>query len=246
MFGRKLDLKMKFDAKNLLVGLLLGYSLSWSYTDYKSWIDLGEGGLPHHLGGWLTTSFYRLIGGDPLSQKGFLSDIGEPWDVKVLSSLSGREGERPRIAPQPVPHRQLSQINEQGLRDVMIQSVEEFAAKYPDTLEYAISHTELHNQALWVADVNDYNAHSNNNGEIAHVHVGDGSVHVILSPSDAKVVMDSGWGELHPLSSAGLMSSNTYMMIYAPRDISEIEVVKKIVRAGAVFALGVGANSVLL
>ena len=36
--------------------------------------------------------------------------------------------------------------------------------------------------------------------EIGHMHPTDGSMHMILSPSDAKVVIESGWGELHGLA----------------------------------------------
>lgn len=42
-----------------------------------------------------------------------------------------------------------------------------------------------------------------NKHELAHIHHLDGSLHIVLSPQDARKVIQRGWGELHPL--AGLL-----------------------------------------
>lgn len=226
---------MKFSILKLTISFALGSLLTWSYIDYKSWTALGEGGLPHHVGGWLTTTFYRMIGGDSHDQSGFVDGIGQPWDIAVLDSMPKRKGQKPHIAPQPVPHRQVSQINLENIRQMSLKNIEQFAIDQPDLLAYELSHTERHNKALWVADREQFNPYSNNNGEIAHVHVGDGSVHAVLSPSDAKTVMDADWGELHPLSAAGFIS-NTYMLIYAPRTEAELGIVNNIIKAAYQYA----------
>jgi hypothetical protein len=67
--------------------------------------------------------------------------------------------------------------------------------------------------------------------EFAHVHpASDGSFHMILSAQDCSHVLERGWGELHPLAAAGKIHP-TVIMIYAPRDEDEIDVVLSIVAA---------------
>jgi len=67
--------------------------------------------------------------------------------------------------------------------------------------------------------------------EIGHIHHFDGSMHIILSPSDTKEVIQKGWGELHGLASAGTRAAKTYMMIYSPRDENEVAITKQILDA---------------
>lgn len=61
-------------------------------------------------------------------------------------------------------------------------------------------------------------------------------MHVSISPKDAKLVIEKGWGERFGLS--GTILPVTYTMVYAPRDEEEIKVVERIVRAGVKFMLG--------
>jgi hypothetical protein len=44
-------------------------------------------------------------------------------------------------------------------------------------------------------------------------------------------VIEKGWGERHPLAGVRLNLPDTYLMIYAPRDTSELEVMQQLVRA---------------
>lgn len=75
--------------------------------------------------------------------------------------------------------------------------------------------------------------------EISHVHSGgDCSIHVTLSPQDCIKVLDAGWGQRHGLagvkalkSVAGFALSYQYILIYAPRDTAEIQIVMEIVQA---------------
>jgi hypothetical protein len=67
------------------------------------------------------------------------------------------------------------------------------------------------------------------------MHPSDESMHMTLSPSDAKEVIEKGWGELHGLYGQQFNGndalSDTYMMIYSPRDKKELMVVKGILNA---------------
>lgn len=74
---------------------------------------------------------------------------------------------------------------------------------------------------------------------MCHVHAFDGSLHVELHPEDAKVVIDKGWGERHPLAIGWrTFLPEGYMLLYAPRTAQEVEVLMKIVGAGMGWATG--------
>lgn len=79
--------------------------------------------------------------------------------------------------------------------------------------------------------------------EISHIHSsGDHSIHVTLSPQDCTQVLNAGWGQRHGLAGvrtlkflAGFSLSSQYLLIYAPRDIAEIQVVMDIVQASITY-----------
>lgn len=72
--------------------------------------------------------------------------------------------------------------------------------------------------------------------EIAHMHGSDGSMHLNLAPRDAKLVLERGWGQRHPIAGTILYLGD--VMVYAPRNEEELEVSQKITRAAAKFMLG--------
>jgi hypothetical protein len=81
--------------------------------------------------------------------------------------------------------------------------------------------------------------------EFAHVHPPfDGSFHAVMSPSDCASVIDLGWGELHPWAKCGRIQPNV-VMIYAPRDASEIDVVLHLIERAKAHALSRVSGSVL-
>lgn len=74
--------------------------------------------------------------------------------------------------------------------------------------------------------------------EFAHLHpLPDGSMHLALPAEAAREVIDRGWGESHPVARMGLIPAGI-IMVYAPRDANELEVVLHIVEASHCFALG--------
>lgn len=99
---------------------------------------------------------------------------------------------------------------------------------------------ERHTDAMWLLDdIARAPEAVQVKGELSHIHgEGDHSLHVVLSPSDAKEVIDAGWGQRHPFAGftpfggAIVNLPATYMHVYAPRNQEEIDVVMEIVRAG--------------
>ena len=67
-------------------------------------------------------------------------------------------------------------------------------------------------------------------GEWAVVQRLDSSWRVLLSPTDAAAVLESGYGELCPAAALGYVPVG-YVLIYAPRTREEIEVLLRILEA---------------
>jgi hypothetical protein len=61
--------------------------------------------------------------------------------------------------------------------------------------------------------------------EFAHIHP-DGSMHVVLSPADAEVAIESGWAEPHPMAAR---FNPGMVMLYSPRTTEELEVIAGLV-----------------
>jgi hypothetical protein len=74
--------------------------------------------------------------------------------------------------------------------------------------------------------------------EFAHLHPEpDQSLHAMLPPPLATEAVERGWAEVHPVARMGLIPPNA-VMLYAPRDDGEREVVASLVHAAYDFARG--------
>ncbi|HEY0891370.1 MAG TPA: luciferase family protein [Nocardioides sp.] len=72
--------------------------------------------------------------------------------------------------------------------------------------------------------------------EFAHLHPApDHSLHLVLPPDVASRVIEAGWAEQHPVARRGLISAGA-VMVYAPRDAEEAELVFQIVGASFEYA----------
>lgn len=78
-------------------------------------------------------------------------------------------------------------------------------------------------------------------GEICHIHYSDGSLHLTLHPADARLVLEAGLGERHPLARGGWLERFVpagFLMVYAPRDEGELRAVLDVIEAAAWFVCG--------
>ena len=67
--------------------------------------------------------------------------------------------------------------------------------------------------------------------EFAHVHPPyDGSMHMMLPSEAVEQLLEKGWGEPHPMARRGLIPP-TAVMVYAPRDVAEVETILQIIAA---------------
>jgi hypothetical protein len=72
--------------------------------------------------------------------------------------------------------------------------------------------------------------------EFAHLHPDpDYSLHAMLPTGTVAAAVDAGWAEPHPVALRGLIPP-TAVMLYAPRDEAELEVIEALVRASHAFA----------
>lgn len=123
--------------------------------------------------------------------------------------------------------------------------------QHPELLEMKKSLYERHHDALFVSAGLLQSQESSvpdtarvARGEIGHMHT-DLSIHLYLSPADARQVIQKNWGERHRLSVPKTSwfrnkfgVADTYLMIYGPRDEKEMEVFKVILARSLSFMTG--------
>ena len=74
--------------------------------------------------------------------------------------------------------------------------------------------------------------------EFAHIHPPeDGSLHMMLPEGTVPQLVELDWAEQHPMAAAGIIPS-TAVMVYAPRDNAEIDIVLGLLRLSHEFACG--------
>ncbi|KAL9577088.1 MAG: hypothetical protein Q9212_006599, partial [Teloschistes hypoglaucus] len=81
----------------------------------------------------------------------------------------------------------------------------------------------------------------------------DSSMHLTLHPEDAALVISRGWGERHPLAGCPVLGIGKrllpegFVMVYAPQDEKQIEVLHDIVRAaGCLFTMSKNTKYLLV
>lgn len=235
---------------SLLPMLIPVFCLALSYLtwkDYRAFISLGRGGVPWNFYGYLFITAHR-----PLTLRSVFLYPTVPTHLSnkghlTQSNLPARAGIRP-IVKGIIPQRQITQQGTPTTFALTHAALSALAAAYPKECLAAGSRRELHSKGLHSLVDSSGKPTSRalcRESEICHVHAFDGSIHVELHPEDAKIVIDKGWGERHPLANGwepmGKFLAEGFMIIYAPRNLEEIETVMRIVGAGIGWKSG-GAN----
>ncbi len=193
--------------------------------DYRRWRALGEGGLPANPVGWLMATALRPWGQDPTA-------VDTPSDgVTRDFTLPHRRGDRPTIAPYPIPHRELHTVADPERISALADHVAAFGAGDSGPMVNSLSRFERRGDALFVRDpatATPWIARAR--GEIAHVHGTQGSMHVVADPKDVPEIIVRGWGERHPLAGRPIIGlPDSYLLLYAPRDEIDSEQVRRII-----------------
>ncbi|KAF8448549.1 hypothetical protein BGX38DRAFT_1067071, partial [Terfezia claveryi] len=221
--------------------LTLSY-LTW--RDYQAFISLGRGGVPWNFYGYLFITAHR-----PLTIRSVLLHPTVPTHLTnkghlTPSSLPTRPGLRP-VVKGIIPQRQTTQQGTPITFALTHAALSALANAYPTKCRAAESQLEFHSKGLHSLIDRTGNPTSRKlcrESEICHVHAVDGSMHVEVHPEDAKIIIDKGWGERHPLANGwapmGKFLAEGFMLVYAPRNLEEVEVVMRIVGAGMGWASG--------
>ena len=150
-----------------------------------------------------------------------------------MLTLAPRTGEKPTTTNK-IPH---EQIDQNSPADVYA-SLKDRAFDFPHVTRCASKISVPGAEALWLeTDQNHQCAHAFMIGnEFAHVHPSyDGSLHLMLSEEDVTELLAKGWGEPHIFAAIGMIPRNT-MMVYAPRDNEEVDIVMDIIAASYEYA----------
>jgi hypothetical protein len=209
------------------------------HNDYRAFISLGPGGTPSTFLGYLKITYLRLFAlSDPYSPPPILGSICPSTGCfqTCTACMPSRRGRRPTVAG-IAPQRQRDQVGDYAIYLALRQALHNTAAKYPTKLKTDVSCFEKQGLALFaISPLN-----NTCRGEICHVHHTDHSFHMNLHPLDAKVVLQAGWGQRHPLAQGGWLKKyvpQEFMMVYAPRNEDELEVILKIIEAAAWWVMG--------
>ncbi|KAF4446400.1 hypothetical protein F53441_9968 [Fusarium austroafricanum] len=211
--------------------------------DYRGYLALGPGGPPHNLVGWFAQILLKPLKKEPFHTSCYddkaCEKAGPNGGAAFLSEkdVPVREEPRPIIGKWTAPSRQLTDLATKSMIERYQSFLSSLASESPSKLKIATSLGERHGPALFIVSENpSHPTVKLTRGEIGHMHGSDGSMHVVLAPKDAKLVIERGWGQRHPLSGTVLYLGN--VMVYAPRSEDEFETVKRIMKAGVRFMLG--------
>lgn len=162
----------------------------------------------------------------------------------TLSSETPRTGCRPTTNP-CLPHSQTSQNSPDDIWETFRERIHR---QFSSRCTFGRSHVSLPtSEALHIVEGVPV-SHPLVEREFAHLHAkGEGSMHLVLSPLDAKVLIDAQWGEFHLLAGAKAFGSASkplpigLVMLYAPRTMEEIDICMEVLEASYKYATSNGA-----
>ena len=89
----------------LIVTAFATISTPWLYGNYRAFIDLGPGGLPYNVFGWLAALSLKLVARETKSTEEYVKDGSQERWLKD-EDVKQREGDRPRFGWHVAPVRQ--------------------------------------------------------------------------------------------------------------------------------------------
>ncbi|ROW11609.1 hypothetical protein VMCG_01336 [Cytospora schulzeri] len=246
---------MHFVPRYLLESFILAVPLLLLIrNDYQNFLRLGPGGTPPTLAGYARLAWFRLfIIRDPFSpprprknnnnKTGGAAVASRPAEgILPKQDLPYRPGPRPTVAGL-APQRQLDQHGAAAAFAALKEALSRLASRQPGRFGTATSCIEKHGFALFAR----HPVNVCGNGEVCHIHNSDRSMHMNLHPDDIAEVLAKGWGQRHPMAwgrggagGGGAGTSwmtprsplpETFVLVYAPRDESDLQVVCKIIEA---------------
>jgi phospholipase/carboxylesterase len=185
----------------------------------------------HDLGDWIADrlTFVAQHGAAPAGPRGPVA-----WPTLPDRELPHRAGARPAVS-WTIPQQQESDNAPAHLQEQLFETIRELAGVGVGPSRISVPGA----RGFTLAEgTHDELAHLvPQGGEFAHLHpVHDGSMHLVLPPGLAADVSTKGWGRPHMW--AGTRLSPGFMMVYGPRDETELTIVLGIVAASHAYATG--------
>ncbi|KAH6669022.1 hypothetical protein B0J14DRAFT_487802 [Halenospora varia] len=202
--------------------------------DYQEYLDLGPGGTP--------STWWRI---KRLILTGAIPDVFLPPHVPPnLDPYRGKLWDLPqRVAPRPLvrgvaPQTQIDQKTGPETYNALVQMLRELAWRYKSTVRVGKSFLEGHTLALFAQpDLPSTREEYKEFGfEIAHPHLNDWSLHMILHPENIRTIIEKvgvnaiPWRERPGIGHCPPVPE-MMCFIYAPRNEEEMEVVRGIMGA---------------
>ncbi|RAL12526.1 uncharacterized protein BO97DRAFT_58943 [Aspergillus homomorphus CBS 101889] len=215
--------------------------LVWTVNDFREWKAFGTGGTPPTRAGYLRMSKLRAkhaMSKNNLRDASPLQQTGPSY--LPTGTLPLRSGPQPRMMPRILPQRQYPEPIDPSVQARLRSLVHDLATAHPELFDILPSHTEGRTtDGLYarrnLPTLNPLAGDRILSYEIAHTHPAENSLHVWLSDVDAREVIEKGWGQRFPLPAV----PQGWVMVYAPRDEGEMDIVEWIVRAAARWVTGV-------
>ncbi|KAH3918471.1 hypothetical protein HBH56_037120 [Parastagonospora nodorum] len=211
------------------------------HNDYKAFLSLGPGGTPATPLGYLKIKLLSLVClRDPLRPMPIPAHFRPQTGYFTSTALPTRKGPRPQVRG-IAPQRQKTQESPAAVYTQLVERLSALAADPRNKLVERTSCFEKNSSGLFASVPITRTC----GGEICHAHPSDGSMHLTLHPADAKLVLENGWGERHPLARGGWCRRfvpKEFVLVYAPRDAAEVEVVMNIVAASVWWVSGIDVN----
>lgn len=209
-----------------------------THEAHRAFMALAPGGLPSSFAGFLKTSRVTR-GGSVQCGDGF------------LQQLACRQGPTPYTIGTS-PHQQYNQQSPEDIQQYFADRLSLFAIlrsgdngdiPSPDATTFVVAKSCdcIHSPQIRTFGCTVCSPERSSCG-----------THVILHPSDLEQVVQTGWGEIHPLANTrnpfahfGLRPClpGTLALIYAPREYSEVCTVMRIIEAGANYTASVEGSS---
>lgn len=158
--------------------------------------------------------------------------------MSTVLELASRPGKRPTTRPR-IPHQQLNQLAPVALQEQLWERMIGLAHVQSGASGISLPDTRaLHLDPAYANGPKEAYLPGAARTEFAHLHgPRDGSLHVTLPRPLAADAIDKGRAELHPIARDGI-APPTLVMVYGPRDDSDLEVVWQLVQASHGFAFG--------
>jgi hypothetical protein len=157
---------------------------------------------------------------------------------EAAGRMPGRFGPRPRSSA-GLPFRPLDQFPPAELHE----KLQERCLSLPGVRSRQSRVATTGSRALFLADGESYGPPEAfiDGREFCHMHPPpEGSLHLILPPQEIERLVALGWAERHPIQNVGVFRN--LVMVYGPRDSTELEIVYSLVELSCRFARGLRAR----